>query len=57
MEGAAIAQVAFINKIPFVVIRVISDGADQNAVKFYDESVDSVTNNYLDIVKHILKSY
>jgi len=31
MEGAAIAQVAYLNKIPFVIIRAISDQADGNA--------------------------
>ena len=31
MEGAAIAQVAYLNQIPFVIIRAISDQADGNA--------------------------
>jgi adenosylhomocysteine nucleosidase len=31
MEGAAVAQVCFENKIPFTVIRLISDGADEHA--------------------------
>lgn len=30
MEGAAVAHTAFLNNIPFVVIRVISDDADKN---------------------------
>lgn len=36
MEGAAIAQVCFINKIPFVVIRAISDDASGHAPVSYD---------------------
>lgn len=32
MEGAAIAQAAWRNKVPFVIIRVISDKADGSAV-------------------------
>ncbi len=31
MEGAAIAQVAFVNSTPFAVIRAISDNADGNS--------------------------
>ena len=31
MEGAAIAQAAWLNKVPFVIIRAISDKADNSA--------------------------
>ncbi len=37
MEGAAIAQAAFINRIPFVIIRAISDKADESVSVSYDE--------------------
>ena len=39
MEGAAIAQVCFINEIPFVVIRAISDDASGYAPVSYDSFV------------------
>ena len=35
MEGAAIAQTAWLNRIPFVVIRAISDKADESAFEEY----------------------
>lgn len=35
MEGAAIAQAAYLNKIPYVVIRAISDKADNSATVDY----------------------
>ena len=35
MEGCAIAQVAFVNKIPFAVVRAISDSADGGATMDY----------------------
>jgi adenosylhomocysteine nucleosidase len=35
MEGVAIAQAAFLNKIPFVVVRAISDKADDSATMDY----------------------
>ena len=35
MEGAAIAQAAYLNKVPFVIIRAISDKADDSATVDY----------------------
>ena len=35
MEGAAIAQVATLNEVPFVILRAISDHADGSAVDDY----------------------
>ena len=37
MEGAAIAQAAWLNQIPFVIIRAISDKADGSAHMYYSE--------------------
>ena len=36
MEGAAIAQTAWLNGIPFVILRAISDKADGSATMDYD---------------------
>lgn len=35
MEGAAIAQTAYRNKLPFVILRAISDKADGDATMDY----------------------
>lgn len=37
MEGAAVAQVAWLNEVPFVVIRAMSDKADGSASVSFDE--------------------
>ena len=37
MEGAAIAQTAYLNNIPFVILRAISDKADGSAEMDYSE--------------------
>ncbi len=37
MEGAAMAQVATLNKVPFVIIRAISDKANDNALVDYEK--------------------
>ena len=35
MEGAAIAQAAYLNQVPFLIIRAISDKADDSATEDY----------------------
>ncbi len=35
MEGAAIAQVAYLNQVPFLIVRAISDKADDSAHEDY----------------------
>lgn len=37
MEGAAIAQVAYLNHVPFLIVRAISDKADDSASMDYPE--------------------
>ena len=37
MEGAAMAQTAYRNRVPFVIIRAISDKADNSATMNYEE--------------------
>ena len=37
MEGAAVAQAAFLNKVPFLIVRAISDKADDSAMMDYAE--------------------
>ncbi|MBR5485592.1 MAG: 5'-methylthioadenosine/adenosylhomocysteine nucleosidase [Oscillospiraceae bacterium] len=36
MEGAAIAQVAFMNSLPFIIVRTMSDSADDEGAETYD---------------------
>ena len=37
MEGAAMAQAAYLNQIPFLIIRAISDKADNSSHMDYPE--------------------
>lgn len=37
MEGAAIAQVSYLNQVPFLIVRAISDKADNSAQMDYNE--------------------
>ncbi len=46
MEGAAVAQVAVENQVPFVVIRTISDRADHVAHIDFPKFVDQIASHF-----------
>ncbi|MDD7984884.1 5'-methylthioadenosine/adenosylhomocysteine nucleosidase [Lentisphaera marina] len=56
MEGAALAFVASRHKIPFLVIRTISDRADGNAACDFNSLLPLVAENSCYMVKHILET-
>ena len=57
MEGAAIAQAAYLNGIPYVVLRAISDKADDSAAVDYPaferEAIRHCVNLVLNMVKRL----
>ena len=55
MEGAAIGHVAEINKIPFIIIRSISDNADKEASINYKEFEGIASNNSAMLVLGMLE--
>lgn len=55
MEGCAIAQTSNANNIPFVVIRAISDLADNNATESYTFSEDEIAKVSSSVVENLLK--
>ncbi len=54
MEGAAIAQAAYLNSVPFVVIRAISDKADDSASMDYPTFEKHAIENSVRLVKHMV---
>jgi len=54
MEGAAIAQVCYLNQIPFVVIRAISDKADGSAEVDFLEFVAQSAENSAKVVMEMM---
>lgn len=56
MEGAALAQVCSLNEIPFVVVRSISDNADQNANHSFEEFAKKAASNSYLIVSEMISS-
>ena len=54
MEGAAVAQVCFEYEMPFSIIRIISDNANDNATIDFPKFANSIASNY---ALGILKNY
>ncbi|MBQ8140669.1 MAG: 5'-methylthioadenosine/adenosylhomocysteine nucleosidase [Clostridia bacterium] len=55
MEGAAIAQVCFVNEVPYVVIRAISDSADGDADMDYGEFSKIAAAHSAQVVRLLLE--
>lgn len=54
MEGAAIAQAAYLNKIPFVILRAISDKADDSASVDYPTFEKQAIANGVKLIKELV---
>ncbi len=55
MEGAAIAQTAYLNEIPFVVIRAISDKADDSASEDYPTFEKKAAHHCMQLVEGLIR--
>lgn len=55
MEGAAVAQAAYLNKIPFLIIRAISDKADDSASMDYGEFEKKAIANSVALVTAMME--
>lgn len=55
MEGASIAQVSYLNNVPFVVIRSISDNANNGAHMDYEKFTPIAVKNSTRILKRMLE--
>lgn len=57
MESASVAHTCFVNNIPFVVIRSMSDTAGEDGLKTFENNVESVSLNSLQMVEELIKRY
>ena len=55
MEGAAIAQTAYRNHVPFVILRAISDKADDSAQMDYPTFEKIAAHRCAEVTKHLAK--
>ena len=54
MEGAALAQVCKMNRVPFLVIRTVSDNADEEAIGDFDRFIEAAGIRDYEILKNFL---
>lgn len=57
MEGAAIAQAAHLNNVPFIIIRAISDKADNSASMDYPEFEAEAIKNSVMLLCEMIKNW
>lgn len=57
MEGASIAQAAYLNKLPFIVIRAISDKADNSAEMDYPTFEKKAAEHCAKMVVEFVRSF
>lgn len=57
MEGASIAQVCFLDKVPFLIIRSITDKLDGSAKVEYEKFLSSSSKKAADILKKFIDKY
>ena len=57
MEGASIGHVCYVNKVPFGVVRSISDGADDDSNMDYPEFCRLAAKNSTEVIKTFVKEY
>ena len=57
MEGAAIAQICMLNKVPFIVIRSISDKPNGSNQMDYNKFADMASKRCAELIVNTTKSY
>lgn len=57
MEGAAIAQTAYLNQIPFLIVRAISDKADDSAHMDYAEFEKKAILHSVSLMTEIIRKW
>lgn len=57
MEGAAIAQACYLNSIPFLIVRAISDKSDDSATMDYPAFEAQAIRHSVNLLTEIIRSY
>jgi len=54
MEGAAIAQVCYLDNVPFIIVRSISDNPDGNNSITFEEYLGLASKRCSEILKRVI---
>ena len=57
MEGGAIGQVCYVNKMPFAILRAMSDTADENATVDYPTFAKDIAEKYIRVINRFAELY
>ena len=57
MEGASIGHVCYVNKVPFCVLRAISDCADGSGAENYMEFLETAAETAVNVMKEFIKEF
>jgi adenosylhomocysteine nucleosidase len=55
METASIAHVCYVNKIPFIAIRSITDTEDESGSEVFENNCVSVANNSIEVLEKLIE--
>lgn len=55
MEGGSIGQVCYINGVEFIVLRSISDSADENSAYSYEKFVEISAQKSCELIKRVIQ--
>ncbi|GCD10553.1 5'-methylthioadenosine/adenosylhomocysteine nucleosidase [Clostridium tagluense] len=55
MESASVAHTCYVNNIPFIIIRSVSDGANENASETFAINIEMAALNSIKLVEELIK--
>ena len=55
MESASVAHTCYANNIPFIVIRSMSDDADENGSETFEQNIEMAAHNSIELVEELIK--
>jgi len=56
METASISHVCYVNKVPFIAIRSITDTEGNCGIETFEENCVSVAHNSINVLKRLLEA-